>query len=167
MNNNERKSKPANRSKVRIEHSTGGVVFRRTPRGVLIGFIKDSVGKWTFPKGRLMRGERVEAAALRETREEMGLRQVRIVVPLGTTSIWFKDRFEHVGEMVHKYITYFLVEAAPGEHGRPQGRLHGHGELITAIRWVPYRNTARTVSYKNMLPIVRKAVAYLDGQRTK
>lgn len=147
---------------VRIEHSAGGVVFRRTPKGTLVGFIMDSYHKWAFPKGRVEQGEELSAAALRETKEEMGLNKLRLVAPLGTASIWFKDRFEQPGTTVHKYISYFLMETAPEETGKAENKKSG--ERVRAIRWVPYQRAAREASYKNTLPIVKGAIEILDGK---
>ena len=155
-----KKQNPKNK-KARIEHSAGGVAFRRGARGIEIGLIMDPFRKWTFPKGHLDAGERVEEAALRETGEEMGLHGLKLVVPLGSTSIWFRDRFVHKGELIHKFIDYFLVEAPANIKAVPQ-----KNEKIRAVRWVPYRRAPQMVSYKNMMKVVRNAVAYLDKMRS-
>jgi len=147
---------------VRIEHSAGGVVFRCLNRRVLIGLIKDSYHKWTFPKGHLEKGETPERAALRETHEEMGLKRLRLVAPLGNVSIKFKDRFVHVGQTVQKRIDFFLMETQFHEQGKPE-----RSEGINAIRWVPYRQAAKLASYKNIQPIIDRAVAYLDQAARK
>lgn len=147
----------------RVENSAGGVVFRRTRQGILIGLIMDSYHKWAFPKGRVQKGEEMGTAALRETREEMGLERVWLVSPLGTVSIWFKDRFEQPGTTVHKYISYFLVETPSGEKGKAENKKTG--ERVRAIKWVPYERAARQASYKNVLPVIKKAVAILDKER--
>jgi 8-oxo-dGTP diphosphatase len=145
------------RRRVRVEHSAGGIVFRRCGRQILVGMIMDSYRKWTFPKGHVEKGESVSHAALRETREEMGLKRLRLVAPLGGISIWFKDRYEHVGETIHKYIDFFLMETAPEERGAPERR-----ERVYAIRWVPYRQASKRAGYKNIQPVLKVAVAYLD-----
>jgi len=145
------------KNNVRVEHSAGGVVFRRLDRRILIGLIKDSYHKWTFPKGHLEKGETPAQAALRETHEEMGLKRLRLVAPLGDVSIKFKDRFVHVGQTVQKRIDFFLMETPSHEQGKPE-----RGERISDIRWVPYRQAVKIVSYKNVQPIVTRAVAHLD-----
>jgi len=147
------KAKPV----VRTEHSAGGVVFRSPDRRIFIGLIKDSYHKWTFPKGHLEKGETPAQAALRETHEEMGLKRLRLVAPLGSVSIKFKDRFVHVGQTVQKRIDFFLMETPASERGKPQ-----KGEGINEVRWVPYRSACRLASYKNVQPIIKKAAVYLE-----
>lgn len=152
--------KPHHQAKHRVENSAGGVVIRRMPNEILVGFIKDSYGKWTFPKGRVKPGEDVGYGAERETREEMGIVKIRVLAALGTATILFKDRYEQPGTTVKKYISYFLMETDPLEKGKAENK--STGERVTAIRWVPYRRAAKFASYKNVLPIIRKAVALIE-----
>lgn len=152
--------KANNHGKPRVENSAGGVVIRRLQHDILVGFIKDSYGKWTFPKGRLHPGEDVGRGAERETREEMGLSKLKRLAPLGTATIMFKDRYEQPGTTVKKYISYFLMETDQHEKGKAENK--ESGERVTAIRWVPYRRAAKFASYKNVLPIIRKAVGLLE-----
>ena len=151
-----------NNNRVRLEHSAGGVVFRRVDRRIFLGLIKDSYGKWTFPKGHLEKGESAAQAAVRETREEMGLRRLRLVAPLGSVSIKFKDRFVQVGTTVQKRIDFFLMETPPDERGKPE-----RSEGISDLRWVPYRQAIKFASYKNVVPIVKRAVVHLDETAKK
>lgn len=144
---------------VREEHSAGGVVFRRAGRQLLIGFIKDTYHKWTFPKGHLENGETAVQAAVRETHEEMGLKRLRVISPLGCISIRFKDRYQHIGQVIEKRIDFFLMETASEERGVPQ-----KSEGIHVIRWVPYRQAVRLAGYKNIQPILKKAIALLEKE---
>jgi 8-oxo-dGTP pyrophosphatase MutT (NUDIX family) len=146
-----------NHDHARREHSAGGLVFKRLGRRTAIGFIKDSYGKWTFPKGHLEKGETSMQAALRETREEMGLRRLHVVSFLGSIAIRFKDRYRHVGQTVQKRIDFYLMETAPDERGRPE-----KSEGIKAICWVPPQRAIRFAGYKNVQPIIRKAVSLLE-----
>jgi ADP-ribose pyrophosphatase YjhB (NUDIX family) len=55
--------------------SAGGVVFDKEGRVALVKERKRSgLARWTLPKGRLESGETLEAAAVREVREEAGVR---------------------------------------------------------------------------------------------
>jgi diadenosine hexaphosphate hydrolase (ATP-forming) len=149
------------KGRVRVEHSAGGVVFRRVGGKVLIGLIMDSYHKWTFPKGHVEKNEDPSAAAVRETREEMGLARLRLIKPLGMTVIRFKDRFDQPGTIIHKDIVYYLMEAAPGDTGKAENKKSG--ERVRAVRWVPVARVCRAVSYKNMAHIVKMALSHFDG----
>ncbi len=152
-------------SRVRMEVSAGGIVFKRTPQGVRVAFIMDPYGKWTFAKGHPEKGETIAAAALRETREEMGLGRLRIVAPLGKIDIWFRDRYrkETKGMLVHKFIHYFLMEAPASAKGQPQQK-----EKIRNLIWVPLPRAIATSNYKDVRPLLQKAIAILSRrpQRT-
>ena len=58
--------------------AAGAVVFRR---GRVLLIHRPRYDDWSFPKGKLDRGEHVTAAAVREVAEETGL-HVRLGVPL-------------------------------------------------------------------------------------
>lgn len=150
--------------KVKVEVSAGGVVFKRTPRGVRVAFIMDPYGKWTFAKGHPEKGETLEQAAIRETREEMGLGRLKIIAALGKIDIWFRDRYrpESRGMLIHKYIHYYLMEAPPRAKGQPQQK-----ERIRRIIWVPMRNASTTAGYKDIMPFIVRMRAILEGGRPR
>jgi 8-oxo-dGTP diphosphatase len=62
-------------------HSAGAVVFRPGKQVLLVH--RPKYDDWSFPKGKLERGEHVTAAAVREVAEETGL-AVRLGVPLSS-----------------------------------------------------------------------------------
>ncbi|MBI4280672.1 NUDIX domain-containing protein [Candidatus Uhrbacteria bacterium] len=159
------KSKP--KSRVKMEFTAGGIVYQRTKHGPLIALILDPYGKWGLPKGHLEKSETPAAAALRETREELGIRRVRIIAPVGQTDIWFNERFRKGkrvrGEriLIHKVIYYFLMEAPTGVRARPQ-----RGEGIRTVEWVPTHLVVRRVSYKNLQSVLRRGV-WIIQQRAR
>ena len=61
--------------------SAGVVVFG--PGRTVLLVHRPKYDDWSFPKGKLDRGERAAAAAVREVEEETGLR-VRLGPPLGS-----------------------------------------------------------------------------------
>lgn len=142
---------------VRTEFSAGGIVFRRGPHGPEIAFLLDPFRKWTFAKGHIEHGESIRAAAVREVKEEMGIGQLRVVAPLGRIDWWFREQRGSArtprGALVHKFAYYFLMEVPSHTQLRAQ-----KSELIKAVRWVPLRLALRTSSYKDVLPVLRKAL---------
>lgn len=148
------------KGRTKVEVSAGGIVFKRTPHGVRIALIMDPFGKWAFAKGHVEKGETLEEAAQRETREEMGLGRLKIVAPLGVIDFWFRDRFrkETKGVLVHKFVHYFLMEAPPKAKGQPQKK-----ERIRKVVWLSLLQADRTSSYKDVAPMLRKVREYFTS----
>lgn len=148
------------------EYSAGGVVFRKTPRGIEIAFLLDPFNKWTFAKGHIEKGEAIKAAAVREVKEEMGVRFLRVVAPLGRIDWWFKERrgSAHAprGAIVHKFAYYFLMEAPANTKLRAQ-----KSELIRAVRFVPMESALSLSGYKDVQPVLRKAISILRSQEKR
>ena len=135
------------RSSVRRETSAGGVVFRRDGDRTLVLLIRDGHRNWGFPKGHLERGEAPEEAALREVREETGLRELEVVAPVDTIAWTFRFR----GKRIHKTCHFFAV-ATPEARTTPQRR-----EGITACRWCSLEEALTDLSYDNARGVLRRA----------
>ncbi|MBI4133077.1 NUDIX domain-containing protein [Candidatus Uhrbacteria bacterium] len=152
------------KKRMKMEFSAGGVVYMRTRRGPMIGFILDPYHKWTFAKGHIERGEKPIEAARRETEEEMGLSGLKVVAPLGTIDLWFYERYRHGKRvygprtLIHKLVYYFLMRAPQGMRAVPQ-----RGERIHAVRWVGAREAPAILSYKNTRPILAQALRLIRG----
>jgi 8-oxo-dGTP diphosphatase len=87
--------------------AAGTVVWRRAAAGVEIALIhRPRYDDWSLPKGKLERGEGFEAAALRETEEEIG---VRGALGPELPSARYAD---HKGRS--KVVRYWLMEAGGG-----------------------------------------------------
>lgn len=88
-----------------VIRQAGGIVVRRGRYGpeVLLVTARRSRKRWVLPKGSVKRGEKATTAALREVREEAGVRG-RVVGPAGTATYPTRDGIVHV--------QYFIVEYA-------------------------------------------------------
>lgn len=131
----------------RVETAAGGIVFRRKNSNIEIFFIKDSFGRWTFPKGHQELGETLAETAIREIGEETGLVGLRYIAPLGRKVLRFR---RDIG-VIHKSVHYFLFEAPPDATARFSTRAEvGEGrELIQEGKWVPMRQAFSVSGYKN------------------
>jgi 8-oxo-dGTP pyrophosphatase MutT (NUDIX family) len=146
---------PAGRAReAREEISAGGIVFRRSPDGVLVLLIRDSYRNWGFPKGHVEKGELPDAAALREVREETGLAEVTLKAPIDVIDWNFRFR----GRLVHKVCHFFLIEAE-SHRARPLRR-----EGITACRWLAFDEAVALVSYENARGVLARARALLEPE---
>jgi ADP-ribose pyrophosphatase YjhB (NUDIX family)/quercetin dioxygenase-like cupin family protein len=91
--------------------SAGGVIVKDGK--VLFVNFSDSNGI-TFPKGHVGQGESYEEAALREAKEETGLRGLKIVRKLGMVT---RPSLERDGKVVIKDIYLFLMQTYNVEKG--------------------------------------------------
>ena len=141
------------REPVQRELSAGGIVFQRSGNSISFAMMKDSYDKWTFPKGHVENNEDIEEAAARETLEELGLEQIRLLEYLGKIDIWFRDQFHKKGQLIHKDIHFYLFETQPGSQLRPDPEEHAY-----QAKWVTLSKVEKESSYSDMEPIVKKAV---------
>jgi ADP-ribose pyrophosphatase YjhB (NUDIX family) len=157
------KGRRGSRNRHREEVSAGGLVFKKTSRGVFFAMLKDSYGKWTFPKGHVAKKESYEEGARREIFEEMHVKDLHLIRKLGTIDIWFRDRFVFKGRLIHKYIHYYLFEVKENVRLEKPKPTPG-GERIQAVAWVPASEVVKRSNYKDMKPIIRKAFEILGIQ---
>jgi 8-oxo-dGTP pyrophosphatase MutT (NUDIX family) len=96
-----------------IQHSAGGIVFKKEKANVLILVAQHSKHHgWVFPKGLIgdhLENESKEETALREVKEETGILG-KIIKPLAPVEFWFVLD----GEKVRKTVYYFLMEYVSG-----------------------------------------------------
>ena len=103
--------------------AAGGVVLDQH-RNVLFIFRK---GKWDLPKGKLDDKESLETCALREVKEETGLKEVRLVESLATTHHVYDESGKHILKETH----WYLMNADGKQPLQPQVE-----EQIQEIKWV-------------------------------
>ena len=152
------RKKTARPPKVQVEISAGGVVYKRGKGQLKLALMLDPFGKWTFAKGHLEEGETIEEAAVRETSEEMQLRNLKLHQPLGTIDFWFREKYRagSKGKLIHKFVHYFLMEAPAREWGKPQKE-----EKIRKIAWVSPKEVVRRSGYEDVRPVLEKALIAL------
>lgn len=103
--------------------AAGGIVIRRTAAShVEVACIyREARGDWTFPKGKLDKGETFEQAALREVLEETSL-HCEIVRYIGATNYTHRK-----GKP--KVVAYYLMHALEGEFEA--------NEEVDVLVWLP------------------------------
>lgn len=114
------------------------LVHRRSPR------------LWALPKGTPDSGETIEETALRETREETGLR-VEIEAPLRSIRYFFvrgTTRF-------HKTVHFFLMRPVGGA-------LEEHDAEFDEVRWMDLDEALATMSHATERSVVEEAAARLS-----
>lgn len=142
---------------MRLEESAGGVVFKRTQKGVRVLVIKNSAGHWAFPKGHIEKGELPTQTAIRETQEEVGIKNLYFYRSLGFCDFWFVDQWGSKKERIHKIIYYFLLETDINAVA-----IASKKEGIEKAVWVPLKNVKAKITYRDLFPIANLTVKYLS-----
>jgi len=130
---------------MRNEVSAGGIVYNPKTEKVLL--ILDSYGRWAFPKGHVEKGETIPQAAIRETSEEVGLKNLKIVKKLGTIKYVFRLKGQLISKVVHVFL--MLTEETKL---KPQWEIQG-------AKWYDIDKAVDRVDYDNSKEIAKKAVS--------
>jgi 8-oxo-dGTP diphosphatase len=139
--------------KSRDEVSAGGLVVRRSERGVEVLICKDSFyHRWSLPKGIVDRGETYEQAAVREVREEGGV-HARIVAPLGEPE---KYVFTQRGVRIFKTVHYFLLEYESGS-------TEDHDTEVEEAAWMSLDEAIQRVAYSSIKNLLERHRAMIES----
>jgi 8-oxo-dGTP pyrophosphatase MutT (NUDIX family) len=131
-------------------YSAGGVVFRALWGRPEIALVR-SRQAWTLSKGLIEKGEKPDAAAIREVGEETGL-TVQQHGKVGEVEFWYMDSRERV--RYHKKVYYFLFEAIGGNLG-------DHDMEVEEVRFFPSAVVISQASYPKDKAILRQALAII------
>ena len=139
------------RSPIRI---AGLAIFREQAGATSWLLLQNTCGTWTPPKGHLEPGEEEVAAALRETREETGLRAAQLTV-------WHRARYSYnFVSRVHGApveITYILARLHNGDAKIKLSSEHLDYKWVGAEdkMWISQNNLNKTIpGLQNLLPKV-------------
>jgi N utilization substance protein B len=150
-----RKRKEVPYEEMPIERLAGAVVYAEDGGGdMYLALVHDIFGHWTLSKGRIEENESVEAGALREIKEEIGL-DIEIEAELGKNE--YIATQPEKGK-VRKQVSYFLARAPYVDL-----TLEQKGGLDDA-RWFRVAEILELNFYEDILPIVTKAITMLVGK---
>ena len=123
----------------RKEISSGGIVYKEEKDSLSILLLKDSKGKWTFPKGLIEEDEDSVICAQREIREEAGVDKVQFRKELG--SVHYKYTFD--GRLIDKTVFYYLFKLIGNPTLKPQEE-----EGIQEVSFVDLRKARDIIGYE-------------------
>ncbi|MFQ5568721.1 MAG: NUDIX hydrolase [Rhodothermales bacterium] len=103
-------------------------------------------GVWDLPKGKRDEGETIEACALREVREEIGIDTLHLVRALSPTV----HGYERKGRYDVKTTYWFLMQT-PETHFTPQAK-----EGIEAVAWTPWSEAVEKIGYGTLCDHMRR-----------
>ncbi len=141
--------------------SAGIIIFRRTKDGVKYLLLYHGRGYWNFPKGKMEKEERSWQTALREIREETGLRSSELRFQPNFKTF---ERFTFGGKHnpIFKIVILYLAETSQARIRISEG---GHEE---GFGWFTAREAQRLLAkHKDSVAILRRAHAFLHKDYAK
>jgi 8-oxo-dGTP pyrophosphatase MutT (NUDIX family) len=113
--------------------------------------------RWGLPKGLIRKSETPDQAAVREVREETGLR-AEIEARLPPVDYWFYWKRGGVnGTKVrhHKQVDFFLMRALSGD-------LSDHDAEVLEARWFPLKDALAQLSFDSEREVLEAAEALIQ-----
>lgn len=146
-------------------HNTAGCYLVRQTKGVweiiLIykKWAEDNQG-WVPPKGHVEEGETLEQAAIRETTEETGYKNMKILQPLETLHLEYPwdDGFMH-----KKDIHYFLAELTDDERVDLNQSEQEESSTVK-VEWLSLSQAEKDLKFDDEREILRKAIKVLENK---
>ncbi|MBB6611248.1 NUDIX hydrolase [Pontibacter sp. Tf4] len=144
--------KPESKPKLPVvdQVSAGGVAFRRTGATIEVALI--SVGKdnrWQLPKGIVDPGETPEVTAVREVREEAGLR-AELLEQLEKIEYWYVGNKGSQRVRFHKFVYFYLFRYS-------SGNIQDHDWEVNEARWVEINQAQQLLAFNSEKQVVAKA----------
>ncbi|MBU1031903.1 NUDIX hydrolase [Patescibacteria group bacterium] len=126
------------------EFSAGGIVFNN--KGQVLVTQHSQNKHWSFPKGLIDSGQTPEEAALREVKEEGGVK-AEIIDKIG----YSKYIYSLNGEKIFKVVTYFLMKYISGD---PKD----HDWEVEEAGWYEPEDALKQLTFNQDKELLKKAL---------
>ncbi|MBI3413248.1 MAG: NUDIX domain-containing protein [Candidatus Aenigmarchaeota archaeon] len=131
-----------------------GVVFRNFPGGIKFLLLKRKHGwkGWEFPKGGVDKGETFREAALREVKEETGLKRLGLVKQVPGKIIYnypkqYAKKHGYTGTLQKAFLVHALAGKVVVERG-----------MFSGFEWLDAENAFRRLKWGNQRNLLRRIV---------
>ncbi len=133
------------------ETSSGVVLFRKENEKILFLLLHYPSGHWDFVKGKMESGESPCVTAIRETKEETGIIDVKF---LDYFEEWIQYNFQFNGELVQKKVVFFLGETKTKDIKISHEHLN--------YTWMDYSTAMEKITFDNAKTVLSKSYALLS-----
>jgi len=141
-----------------LEEISAGVLVYRESQSIKYLLLHYPAGHWDFPKGHIEEDESMEETALRELKEETGIREEEIELRNG-----FRETIDYIykkrNELSHKKVIYFL--------GKTEKQEVSISKEHQGYLWLPFQEAKQKVTFRNARKLLEKSNDYLQEENTK
>jgi ADP-ribose pyrophosphatase YjhB (NUDIX family) len=136
--------------------TSGTIVFKDIDGTLKIALARDpekGEDKWVLPKGHVREGESLEATAIRETCEEVGVTKMQLICYLGCVT---RLSVENWGETVEKDIHFYLAYALSSSNIKP-----ADFETVVESSWFTITEAIARIPWQEEQDFLQKHFALL------
>jgi 8-oxo-dGTP pyrophosphatase MutT (NUDIX family) len=139
---------------MKTEISAGGIVVQTSGKTWDILVLQDTNDAWTFPKGKIEKGEKLEGAARREIQEEVGLHELSMLTKLPV----IRYKYQRNGR-ISKTVHYYMFESKGNERIINQTE-----EGVHNATWVALDEALLRIGYeKTNRPLLEQVKTFLSS----
>jgi 8-oxo-dGTP pyrophosphatase MutT (NUDIX family) len=135
---------------MREQKSVGIVLFRNDSGKNEFLLLNYPQGHWDFVKGKVEEGETPHETALRETKEETGISDIKFIDGF-EESVEYDFRFKN--EDIHKTVVFFLAKT----NEKKISLSHEHNDFV----WLEYDNALKKTTFRNAKNVLSKTNEFL------
>ena len=133
------------------EKSAGIVLFRNISNKNEFLLLNYPQGHWDFIKGKVEQNETLHETAIRETKEETGISNIKFIDGF-EESVEYDFRFKN--EYIHKKVIFFLAKTSE----KKISLSHEHNDYL----WLGYNDALKKTTFKNAKNVLSKANEFLS-----
>ena len=137
---------------MREQKSAGIVLFRNDSDKNEFLLLNYPQGHWDFVKGKIEQNETSHETALRETKEETGITNIKFVDGF-EESVEYDFRFKK--EDIHKKVIFFLAKT----NEKNIKLSHEHNDYL----WLEYNDALKKTTFENAKNVLTKANEFLSN----
>lgn len=136
------------------EKSAGAVVFRKEKDTIKYLLLHYELGHWDMPKGHIEKGEKPEEAAVREVREETGIKDIEFIPGFKETIKYFYKRDD---KSFLKTVVFFLA--------RTKTKKVKISYEHQGFKWLSYDKALEQLTFDNAKRILKKSRQFLSNPK--
>ncbi len=136
-----------------VEKSVGAVIFREEQTNIYYLVLHYQAGHWDFVKGNIGKGEETKQTIIRETEEEVGIKNLEFIKGFKETIEYF---YKLKGRTIFKTVVFFLAETKAKEIKLSQEHI--------GFAWLTYEDTLKRLTFENAKEVLKKANEFLKNK---